>query len=110
MPVSGLVVSLSDEPRRRAEALGAIDREARIAVGVCEANRLAIVLDTASSEEDKQLWEWLGSLPGVSFVEVAFVGFEQDKEWLPDPSTTQVPTATRCNFAVGRKDDSQDGR
>lgn len=77
MPVSGLVVSLRDEPQLRAEALAAIRREARITIGPFEANRLAIVVDTASSDEDRQLWDWLGSQSGVSYVEVAFVGFEQ---------------------------------
>ena len=76
MPVSGLVISLCDGPEPRAEALSAIRQETRITMGDLVANRLAIVLDTASSEEDRQLWGWLGSLSGVSFVEVAFVGFE----------------------------------
>ena len=76
MPVSGLVISLCDGPESRAGALSAIRQETRITMGVLAANRLAIVLDTASSEEDRQLWDWLGSLSGVSFVEVAFVGFE----------------------------------
>jgi hypothetical protein len=83
VPVSGLVVSLSDEPQPLAAALAAIGREKRITMGVFEANRLAIVLDTASSDEDRQLWEWLGSLPGVSFIEVAFVGFERPDESPP---------------------------
>ena len=96
MPVSGLVVSLSDEPQKRADALAVIGREQRITVGVLEAQRLAIVLDTASSEEDKQLWDWLGSLPGVSFLEVAFVGFEQREEPLP----ASRPAATGSNSAV----------
>ena len=95
MPVSGLVVSLSDEPQPRAEALDVIGREPRITVGVLEANRLAIVLDTASSEEDRQLWTWLGSLPGVSFVEVAFVGFDQQEKSPPD-QIDDTPNATPC--------------
>ena len=106
MPVSGLVVSLSDEPQPRSEALAVIGREARITMGVLEANRLAIVLDTASSEEDRQLWDWLGSLSGVSFVEVAFVGFEQREASLP-LQAGQMPKA-RCISAVVSKDDSQD--
>ena len=109
MPVSGLVLSLSDEPQPRAEALAVIGREAQITVGVLEANRLAIVLDTASREEDRQLWDWLGSLAGVSFVEVAFVGFEQRGDSLP-VQVGQISTATRCNSAVVSKDGSQDGR
>jgi nitrate reductase NapAB chaperone NapD len=76
MPVSGLVVTLTPEPRRREEALAAIGREPCIEVGASEAGRLAIVVDTVSSEDDRQVWEWLNALPGVEFVDVALVGFE----------------------------------
>ena len=83
MPISGLVVSLCDEAKRRSEALDVIRRESRITMGDLEANRLAIVLDTESREEDKQVWDWLNALPAVTFVEVAFVGFEQHEESPP---------------------------
>jgi hypothetical protein len=52
-------------------------------MGVLVANRLAVVLDTTSREEDGQLWDWLGTLAGVTFVEVAFVGFEQPEASTP---------------------------
>ncbi len=108
MPVSGLVVSLSDEPQLRAGALSVIGRESRITMGICEENRLAIVVETVSSEEDRQLWEWLGDLPGVTFIEVAFVGFDQHGEWLSEQAG-KVPTAMPCEPAAVMKD-SQNGR
>ena len=80
MPVSGLVISLSEEPDLQAEALAAIGYRSEITMGVLEANQLAVVLDTPSSHQDKLLWQWLNSLPGVSLVEVAFVGFETPAE------------------------------
>ena len=107
MPVSGLVLSLSDGPQPRAEALSAIRRETRITMGVLDANRLAIVLDTASREEVRQLWDWLGSLSGVSLVEVAFVGFEQPEATLRQAG--QMSTATQRGFAVVTEGSSQDG-
>ena len=55
MPVSGLVVSLSDEPQLRAEALAAIGQQPQITMGLLEANRLAIVVDTNSSQEDQAI-------------------------------------------------------
>jgi hypothetical protein len=76
MPVSGLVVTLPEDPLSRGEALSRISGDQRLTMGVCEGNRLALVMDTHSSEEDRQLWDWLGSLPGVSNVEVAFIAFE----------------------------------
>ena len=106
MPVSGLVVFLVDEQQLRADTLAAIDREARITMGAEEGNRLAIVLDTASNDEDRQLRDWLGSLPGVLFVEVAFVGFERQASTIP---AGQMPLATRHNSKSSREDCAQDG-
>lgn len=77
MPVSGLVVSLTDEPHLREAAIASIRQETRIEVGIIRSGRMAIVLDTVSTDEDKQLWHWLSSLPGVVFVDVAMVGFEE---------------------------------
>lgn len=76
MPVSGLVLSLCDDVAVRDTTLAMIEREPLITTGPCRANRLAIVLDTPSSEEDKRLWNWLNSLPGTILLEVAFVGHE----------------------------------
>ena len=76
MPVSGLVVSFAADAQLRESAIQLIRSEPRIEVGTFAHNKLAIVVDTTSSEEDKQLWEWLNTLPGVVFVDVALVGFE----------------------------------
>ncbi len=109
MPVSGLVVSLRDEPHLRDEALAAIGRQPQITMGLLERNRLAIVVDTTSSQEDRRLWQWLSSLPGISLLEVALVGFEQQTDSTP-LQAGHVPSATSCNPNVGRKDNLQDGR
>ena len=77
MPVSGLVVTLSNDPDRGAEAINAIDAEPSLEIGTTVSQRMAVVMDTQSSEADKALWNWLQSLPGVVFVDVAMVGFEE---------------------------------
>ena len=107
MPVSGLVVSLSDESQARVKTLDTIGREPRITVGVLEANRLAIVLNTVSREEDQQIWGWLGSLPGVLFVDVAFVGFEQHVDRLAE-QVGQTTNITRCSSAAVAREGAND--
>lgn len=123
MPVSGLVVSLSQDPQLRAEAIDAINREPNITVGVREGNRLAIVLDTDSSQEDRQIWDRLDSHPGVVLLEVAFVGFDpqgsqqQDAPRRDSPrrgphvsdEAEQAPTATTRKSMSGNKDHRNDG-
>lgn len=76
MPVSGLVVSFTDQPDLAAKAVDAIRDEPRIEIGVTDSRRMAIVIDTATSDDDKQLWNWLQGLPGVAFVDLVMVGFE----------------------------------
>ena len=83
MPISGLVVTLSDSDTERADAIDAMRREPRIELGISEleqtvASRIPIVVDTQSNEGDKQVWQWLNDLPGVVFVDVALVGFEDN--------------------------------
>lgn len=83
MPISGLVVTLSDNDTERADALAALRRDRRIELGITEpeqqhAMRIPIVVDTRSNDEDKQVWQWLNDLAGVVFVDVALVGFESD--------------------------------
>ncbi len=92
MPISGLVVSLSDQAELREQAVRAIEQEPRIEVGALASHRLAIVVDTASSEQDKELWHWLTSLPGVLFVEVAMVGFEATAAAPTPPTHPPLPT------------------
>lgn len=78
MPVSGLVLTLRDDSQERDEALARLAEEPRITMGVLQANRLAFVIETESDDEDRQIWSWVNSLPGVTLVDVVFVGFEQE--------------------------------
>ena len=86
MPVSGLVVTFSDDKLIGDQAFVAIENNSQISIGPREEKRMAIVLDTDSSLEDRILWDWLNALPGVLFVDVVFVGFEN-----ADNEMTTVP-------------------
>jgi hypothetical protein len=90
MPVSGLVLSLSGEPKLRAEALARMGREPRVTLGVCRGVRMAAVLETATLEEHQQLSDWLCSLPGIVLVTVAFAGLEPPGESLPATETRRA--------------------
>lgn len=109
MAVSGLVLSLIDEPGLRGETLAVLEREPTVTMGVLQANQLVVVLDTPSIDEDRRLVEWLRALPGITFLEVAFVGFEE-----PDDSqageVAETPKQTTCDPMTGTKEDSHDGR
>ena len=89
MPVSGLVVTLSEQVELRAAAIDSIRNERRIEIGESTPQRLAIVMDTQSTEEDRTLWNWLNQLPGVTFVDVVMVGFEDPD--MNSPTAMQFP-------------------
>lgn len=78
MPVSGLVVTLSEDDGFQQETIDAIVAEPRLEIGYIRGQRMAVVMDTRSADEDKELWSWLTALPAVLFVDVTLIGFEGD--------------------------------
>jgi nitrate reductase NapAB chaperone NapD len=77
MPISGLVITLADDAARRDAALVALRQHAAITLGTQADARLPVVVETASDDEDRQVWEWMHSLPGVMQVDVALIHFEE---------------------------------
>lgn len=74
MAVSGLVLTVADG---HAEGVARVLREdPRITLGPPHGLRLPLVVETAGVVEDDEVWAWLHSIPGVRFVDVAFVHFE----------------------------------
>ena len=80
MPVSGIVVTLKQDEDAVAETLRAFGDDTRIDVGDRNRDRLPLVLDTADSDEDKELWRWINSQPGVIHTDVVFVHFDEEVE------------------------------
>lgn len=97
MPISGLVVSLVSDRQLREEAIATIKAEPCIEVGVIQSQRMAIVLDTPSTDDDKRLWCWLSSLPGVVFVDVAMVAFEDPESEAPEQETSESSGSNACS-------------
>jgi hypothetical protein len=77
MPISGLVLTLVEEPHARQGALEILRRHPAIEVGEPADVRVPIVVETTDAEEDRLVWEWLHAIPGVSFVVVAFIHFDE---------------------------------
>ncbi|MEM9415075.1 MAG: hypothetical protein AAGA29_06290 [Planctomycetota bacterium] len=83
MPVSGLVVTLA-HPGTDAEAAAAwLQGHPSFTVGEPDPSsprRLPVTLDTADRAEDKRLWKEMQDHPGIEFVDVACVFFEEEEE------------------------------
>lgn len=76
MPISGLAITLSDNEPQAAATLKALASHPAITLGPQMGRRVPVVVETAGSHEDQAVWQWIHDLPGVQFVDVACVHFD----------------------------------
>ncbi|MCA9726282.1 MAG: hypothetical protein KC729_01265 [Candidatus Eisenbacteria bacterium] len=76
MPISGLVLSL-DSTASVDYVVAQIQGDSRLVVGKPSGKRLPLVIDTRDAREDRALWIWLESLPGIAAVNVVYIGFDE---------------------------------
>ena len=76
MLTSGLVVTLSSNPAKAAEAMAALQRRPEFTFGDRNDRWLPLVMETCSHAESRELHDWVQTLPGVEFVDVAYVNFD----------------------------------
>lgn len=72
MSISGLVLTLSDDDSA-GTVVSTLAADPRITLGEKFGRRLAIVAETSSVESDRELWDYLRGLPGITNVDVTFV-------------------------------------
>lgn len=77
MPVSSLVVTISDDPDERREVQQTLADDSRITLGDRKRNQLPVVLETDTIAEGVSMTrDQLYEVPGVEFVHVVRVDFE----------------------------------
>lgn len=84
MSISGLVLTLENDPPLAESAIRVLSQDPRITLGDRAGERLAIVVETGSRFEDEEVYAALKSTPGVRFVDVAFVEFGSGEEGAGD--------------------------
>lgn len=75
MPVLGAVLYLEDDIALKNSALRFLGNHPKITLGQEKANRLPVVLESETRDEEKQIWAELQVLPGVNFCSVVFADF-----------------------------------
>jgi len=78
MPVSGMVLVLSDEPAVRDSALEALEREPGLTLGQRVGDRLPLVAETSSTPTCMALLERLATIEGVRAVLPVFHDFSDE--------------------------------
>ena len=81
--ISGLVATLTADATLAGLALQAIGEHPALELGSPAGRRLPLVLETATPTESHALGEWLVELPGVEYVDVAFVHWDDDLAAVP---------------------------
>lgn len=94
MPVSGLVVTLAEDPKRRDTALARLAAEVRVTRGEAVGARLPVVVDVFSVDEHDATIERIEDVEGVLFVELVFTDFS-DVESVDHPPRRRRRTRPR---------------
>lgn len=79
MPIGGLVVSFTSDPACRGSAREAIDADPRLERGPEHGDRMAVVVETATLAEGRDLCEALCLHPGISDVQLAYLSDEDER-------------------------------
>lgn len=77
MPVSGLVITLKGGAGERRATIDTIAGNDAFTVGKRTGRWLPIAMEAIDDGESRQLHDWLMSLPGVAFVDVVSVNFDE---------------------------------
>lgn len=81
MPISGLIITLNPQGPQADAAQNWLAEDARFEIGKPDkpgGRRLPATLDTETRDEDKQCWDAMQEHPGIAFVDVTCVFFEED--------------------------------
>ncbi len=80
MAVSGLAILLSPERERREGAISALESHPQVELGPSNGDRIAAVLDTPDTHQDRRVVKQLEALDGVLRVDLVCVYFDEDIE------------------------------
>ena len=77
MCISGLIITLTEQPTEAAIAIRRLSADARIMLGRQERYLLPAALEAGSDSEAEDVVRWMNDLPGVRKVDVVYVRFAE---------------------------------
>ncbi|QIF04390.1 hypothetical protein [Roseimicrobium sp. ORNL1] len=78
MPISGLLITLTEDHSLAEEAVAALASRPEIMVGPRRQQWLPVAVDGRDYAHSREMHEWIGSQPGVAFVDITSINFETD--------------------------------
>jgi hypothetical protein len=79
MSISGLIITLTEQPTEAAIAIQRLSANARISLGRQERYLLPAVLEADSDLEAEEAVRWMNELTGVRKVDVVYVRFAESQ-------------------------------
>lgn len=86
MITSGLVLTLSSDPALAREAEATLRARPELTLGAVQQRWLPLAAETPDVRSSRDLHDWLSALPGIDFVDVVQVNFEEEKPEMPNAS------------------------
>jgi nitrate reductase NapAB chaperone NapD len=80
MTISGLLITLTDDPETSDAVITALQDDPRIDVGERLGPYLPVVADTTGKQESQRLWDELRELAGVINVNLAFAHLDDEEK------------------------------
>ena len=78
MPVSGLVLTFRSPVAEHADDIRMIESIPEVDLGEAGEFKLAIVIDSETSQRDREIWDTIKRLPGITDISVAMIGFDDE--------------------------------
>ena len=79
MIISGLILSLSADEALTAQAVASVSTRTEFMPGERNARWLPVAMEARDDAASRDLHDWLNALPGVDFVDVVYVNFDEDE-------------------------------
>ena len=77
MPISGLLITLSADEAIRSSTRDLVAKRPELTVGTPNDRWLPVALEARDDEHSREVHDWLHALPGVEYVDVVSVNFEE---------------------------------
>jgi hypothetical protein len=79
MITSGLVITLSADAALAAQAVAALSARSEFTPGERNDRWLPVAMEARDDAESRELHDWFYALPGVDYVDVVYVNFDEDE-------------------------------
>ena len=79
MPISGLILTLNADAALAAQAVATLSTRPEFLPGARNARWLPVAMEARDDAASRDLHDWLNALPGVDFVDVVYVNFDEDE-------------------------------